>query len=187
MMEAVNFICWLAFIALIIMGKVKYRQHLIGDVKNKYQISVCLRTLAVLKVMAICSAVRNFVCINVLIILYVWVRPYNDLKTESFFSFFYDLTLSFYSATVPFLMIHSHREMQRTCNKMCCTTIKPRKSVTFAASTASEFKFVAYNVVGDIITVNTNETAFHFEQLETNWNKHRLSVQHTPHILTHSE
>ncbi|CAD5210674.1 unnamed protein product [Bursaphelenchus okinawaensis] len=175
-MEFMNFVCWLAFFGLIYMGRVKYRQQTVGHVNDKYKISVCLRTLAVLKVMAVCSAVRNFICVNVIIALFAWIRPNKDIDGERFASFFYDLTLAIYAALVPFLMIWNHEEMQRTYGRICSPKMESKTEVT---TTFTEQKFVARNVVGDVITNPSvqDETRYHFQQLQSNWDTRRLSVQ----------
>ncbi|CAD5214058.1 unnamed protein product [Bursaphelenchus xylophilus] len=181
LMECVNIICWIAFFGLIYMGKVKYRQQTVGDIKHKYRISICLRTLAVLKVMAICSAIRNFICINVIISLFVWIRPNKDVDGERFVSFFYDLTLAFYAAIVPFLMIWSHDEMQKTYGRLCANKFESPITKVSVTTTNNEVKFIAKNVVGDVITANPQDEAkHHFQQLQNNWNTRRLSVQHVP-------
>ncbi|CAD5210676.1 unnamed protein product [Bursaphelenchus okinawaensis] len=74
-MELMNFICWLAFFGLVYVGRTKYRHQKAGHVNDKYKLSVCLRTFVVLKVMAVCSAIRNFICVNVVISLFAWIFP----------------------------------------------------------------------------------------------------------------
>ncbi|CAD5210678.1 unnamed protein product [Bursaphelenchus okinawaensis] len=177
LMECINFICWMAFAGLIYMGRLKYRQQTVGDVKHKYKISISLRTLAVLKVMAICSAIRNFICINVIILLYAWIRPNKDVDGERIVSFFYDLTLSFYAAAVPFLMVLNHEEMHKTYIKLCNPAARTEISLKNSTS-LNETKFMARNVVGDVITpVAPDEGQFYFQQLRADWNIRRLALK----------
>ncbi|CAD5206123.1 unnamed protein product [Bursaphelenchus okinawaensis] len=171
-LEVLNLICWFTFFGLIYIGRTKYRQLTNGNVNNKYKLSVCLRTLAVLKVMAVCSAIKNFVCINDILVLNAFIRPYKDVFGEQIASFVYDLTLSVYSSVVPFLMIWSHEQMKKTYGRLYSTN-GPKLEVV---SIEKKPRFVARNVVGDVITHlrPQEEEAQHFAHLQSSWNTLRV-------------
>uniref|UniRef100_A0A1I7RYW8 G_PROTEIN_RECEP_F1_2 domain-containing protein n=1 Tax=Bursaphelenchus xylophilus TaxID=6326 RepID=A0A1I7RYW8_BURXY len=159
-MGFLNLICWLAVIGLILIGRFKYKHQAVGEIKEKYRIVVLLRTLTVLKPLAILSALRNFILDGIILLLLLEVIPGNTVV-----GFCYDYTVAFYSIFSPIVMIKSHDELKKIFG--FCKQVEDNTSTK--ATVTNDDKFVPKNVVGEFLRV-PNDGDHHFKQIASNWN-----------------
>ncbi|CAD5213242.1 unnamed protein product [Bursaphelenchus xylophilus] len=169
-----NFICWLTVIGLILIGRFRYKHQAVGDIKEKYRIVVSLRTLAVLKPLAILSALRNFILDTTLLLLHLEVTPKNTAV-----GFIYAYTMTFYTLFCPIVMIKNHDELK----KIFGIYRQVEDSVSTKASVTQEDKFIPKNVVGECLRV-PNERDHHFKQITSNWNAMAVQRESTIHTVT---
>ncbi|KAI6222428.1 hypothetical protein M3Y99_01499900 [Aphelenchoides fujianensis] len=160
LLEVMNLITWAAYFGLVLLSRFQYKTQQIGAIGEKFELSVQVRTLDVLKILAVWSALRNFVDINVILLLDTWIRPHNVEGGEKFVSFFYDLSLSVYSLVLPVHMILTHPEMRR----------KLKERFLHMKPSADDRAFVSRNAVGQdhLHVANTKER--HFAELNNHWN-----------------
>ncbi|KAI6236286.1 hypothetical protein M3Y95_00141400 [Aphelenchoides besseyi] len=163
--ELMNFMCWCAYFGLILIGRFKYKTQQVGFIGEKFQLSVQIRTLNVLKILGIYSAIKNLIDINVILLLDVWIRPKNIEGGERVVSFFYDLSLSLYALVVPLHMLISHPEMLRKLKEQFLH-IKHQE----------ERAFVFRNAVGESLT-RPNANEHHFQELHVQWNSPQQNLQ----------
>ncbi|CAD5209747.1 unnamed protein product [Bursaphelenchus okinawaensis] len=157
-----NFVSWLTVLALILMGRYKYRLHAVGNVQQTYRVSVMLRTMNVLKVLAISSALRNFVLAGVLLLKTCGVDLYH------FGDITYTYTVALYLLLCPIFMVKVHEEL----NKKVFTK---RESNSLFQTSTNDGAFVVRNVMGTALSV-PNERDHHFQAMTSSWNTVKSSV-----------
>ncbi|CAD5210740.1 unnamed protein product [Bursaphelenchus okinawaensis] len=151
-----NVICWLFVIGLILIGRYKYKHQTVGDMKEKYRTSLLLRTLNVLKTLAILSAIRNFILSTLIMLLLASVIPGNDAV-----GFVYNYTMTFYTILSPIFMIQRHDELKKVF-------LNHPKVIKVTTMSTNDTHYVPKNVVGEVLRVS-NERDHHFKQMTSNW------------------
>ncbi|KAH7701051.1 hypothetical protein AAVH_31823, partial [Aphelenchoides avenae] len=158
MFEAAN----LMFLVLTVYNRHRYKRDSVGNLSDKYTVSVNLRTIRALNYLSVLTAVRNFITMGLLFTILHrgfggWYNDYN----EKLLAHCYDLTVAFYSLLFPFAVVFMHQELRR--NFLIC--------VVRCKSVDADANATAVNAIGETIVHRYSGSDDYFRHLQTQWRR----------------
>ncbi|KAI1713817.1 hypothetical protein Ddc_11709 [Ditylenchus destructor] len=157
-------------IAMVCVNYSKYQdEYYAGHIQLKYQISVNVRTIRSLSVLAALSAMQNFTIAAILLPIHYYADPACDYQTMNYLSYAFDLTVALYCATYPFPVIFSNTEITKHFRYYI---LGRRHSADLKASMKiGDPHFNAKNVLGQRLYIDYQGQTEYFQNLMDTWKR----------------
>ncbi|KAH7725916.1 hypothetical protein AAVH_06761 [Aphelenchoides avenae] len=155
--EASNVAAWLMLSGLAFVNRLFYRQHSVGNILQKFETAVQIRTLSMLNLLAVITGIRNCITVGILLMILFYFTPRCQFHAARTVAHFFDLTVAVYSAFFMVPLLFVNREFGRQFDGLL-----RRRSVVGVSD--KEVR----NVIGQRLIVQHDQAA-HFGDLKNQW------------------
>uniref|UniRef100_A0A914E905 Uncharacterized protein n=1 Tax=Acrobeloides nanus TaxID=290746 RepID=A0A914E905_9BILA len=156
---ACNLITWTCLIILYLVNRNAYKNSRAIPLSKKYQITENIRTVWVLIVFVVITAIRNTINITILLVYGFYLRPKNLWYETIILDHVMHLTIAIYVLLYPLPLIFSHKDLKKIFKE---NILKIKNEDVIHVNT------VGSNVLGDQIIMNFDGDGY-FRDLEHQW------------------